>query len=300
MSDLNTLKRPLSIRFNKKNAIHPFEDPSSLEFFADKNDASLMVFGSNSKKRPLAMTFVRCFEHKILDMMELLVVPETLRTLSQFKNAKKPTVGLKPLICFSGSPFESPVSTNYTRAKSMLLDFFKGPDAKVVDVEGLQYMVCISAADEVDGKPPPMIQLRCYLIKTRKSGARLPRVEVEEMGPRVDFRIGRVREADPDVMKEALKRPKGTAVSLSARRLGSHSIVLIAKQPKTKKNIETDIMGDKVGRIHVGKQNLQNLQTRKMKGLKRGRDVDVATNGDDDIVFDDEPATNGDAKRSRV
>lgn len=33
-------------------------------------------------------------------------------------------------------------------------------------------------------------------------------------------------------------------------------------------------MGDKVGRIHLGKQNLGELQTRKMKGLKRGRDTD--------------------------
>ncbi len=28
-------------------------------------------------------------------------------------------------------------------------------------------------------------------------------------------------------------------------------------------------MGDKVGRIHLGKQDLSKLQTRKMKGLKR-------------------------------
>ena len=34
----------------------------------------------------------------------------------------------------------------------------------------------------------------------------------------------------------------------------------------------TDIVGDKVGRIHLGKQDLMELQTRKMKGLKRTRD----------------------------
>lgn len=47
------------------------------------------------------------------------------------------------------------------------------------------------------------------------------------------------------------------------------------KQAKTKKNIETDLIGDKVGRIHVGKQDLDQMQTRKMKGLKRSRDEDV-------------------------
>ena len=32
-------------------------------------------------------------------------------------------------------------------------------------------------------------------------------------------------------------------------------------------------MGDKMGRIHLGRQDLDELQTRKMKGLKRSRDV---------------------------
>ena len=41
------------------------------------------------------------------------------------------------------------------------------------------------------------------------------------------------------------------------------------RQIKTKKNVEIDIVGDKLGRIHVGVQDLRKLQTRKMKGLKR-------------------------------
>lgn len=57
------------------------------------------------------------------------------------------------------------------------------------------------------------------------------------------------------------------------------------KQAKSKKNIETDIIGDKVGRIHLGKQDLNDMQTRKMKGLKRNRDDD--TEGGP-VVSDDE------------
>ena len=44
-------------------------------------------------------------------------------------------------------------------------------------------------------------------------------------------------------------------------------------QAKPKKNVETDLVGDKIGRIHLGKQDLSELQTRKIKGLKRNRDV---------------------------
>ncbi|ESZ93753.1 Brix domain-containing protein-like protein [Sclerotinia borealis F-4128] len=273
LTDLHTLHLPLAKKFTKKNNIHPFDDPTSLEFFSEKNDASLLVFGSSSKKRPHSITFSRMFNYKVLDLLELNLDADSYRSLSQFKN-KKCAVGLKPLILFSGTPFESPVTDEYTLAKSMFLDFFKGEPADKVDVEGLQYIVSISARDSVDGEEAkPKIHLRVYLIRTKKSGQKLPRVEVEEMGPRMDFRVGRVQEADESIMKEAMRRARGSA-------------------ERPKKNITTDIVGDKMGRIHLGKQDLKELQTRKMKGLKRSRDVaDDDEGGDevDDIVSDDEP-----------
>lgn len=214
MTDLHSLKRPLGIKFSKKNVIHPFEDPSSLEFFSEKNDASMMVFGSHSKKRPHCMTVVRMFDWKVLDMLELLIEPETMRTLSQFKN-EKARVGLKPLISFSGSAFESPTENAYTLAKSLFLDLFKGPDVEKLDVEGLQYIMNFSVEEEEDENVKPVIRMRCYLIKTKKAGGTLPKVEVEEMGPRIDFRVGRTKEADTEMLKDAMRKPKGLEVSLT-------------------------------------------------------------------------------------
>ena len=48
--------------------------------------------------------------------------------------------------------------------------------------------------------------------------------------------------------------------------------------------MQTDTMGDKLGRVHLGKQDLSELQTRKMKGLKRLRDVDTEIDMEEDIV----------------
>ena len=62
-------------------------------------------------------------------------------------------------------------------------------------------------------------------------------------------------------------------------------------QAKQKKNVETDTVGDKIGRIHLGRQDLNELQTRKMKGLKRGRAIDVEGDGaeeDEDVISEDE------------
>jgi ribosome production factor 2 len=271
LTDLYQLRIPLAKKFTKKNPIHPFEDAASLEFFSEKNDASILVFGSSSKKRPHAITLVRTFAYKVLDMLELYLDPESFRRLNQFKN-KKCAVGLKPMLLFAGTPFENPVSDEYTMVKSFFTDFFKGEPADKVDVEGLQYIVSVSARDSVNGEESkPSVHLRIYLIRTKRSGQKLPRVEVEEMGPRMDFRVGRVKEADEETMKEALRRAK-------------------TSQERPKKNISTDIVGDKIGRIHLGKQDLKELQTRKMKGLKRSRDVaDEEDEDEEDIVSDEEP-----------
>ena len=154
-------------------------------------------------------------------------------------------------------------------AKSMLIDFFRGETSDKIDVEGLQYCVVVSADEPTENGDPndpaskPVLHLRVYLIRTKRSGQRLPRVELEEHGPRMDFRLGRMQEPDEAMLKEAMRKAKTT-------------------EERTKKNISTDIMGDKIGRIHTGKLDLSQLQTRKMKGLKRERDPHLLDDDDDD------------------
>ncbi|KAL7627959.1 rRNA-binding ribosome biosynthesis protein rpf2 [Parahypoxylon ruwenzoriense] len=261
LTDLYSLRQPLAKKFTKKNAIHPFEDPASLEFFSEKNDTSLLIFGSSSKKRPHTLTLARTFTGKILDMLELHLDPESYRRIAQFKG-RKFAIGLRPMMLFSGTAFESPVANEYTMVKSMLIDLFKGDTSSdKIDVEGLQYIVSIAADEPVGDAVKPAIHLRIYLISTKRSGQRLPRVEVEEMGPRMDFRVGRMQEPEEAVWKEALKTAK-------------------VGEEKTKKNVSMDNMGDKLGRIHLGRQDLSELQTRKMKGLKRSRNLEEEEKGD--------------------
>ena len=262
MVDLSALKKPDCKRFQKKNDIKPFEDASSFEFFSQKNDSSLLVFGSHNKKRPNNLTFIRTFNYNIYDMIELRL--ESFKFLKDFKKQTF-NVGLKPLFSFNGPLFDT--NPIYMHIKSLFLDFFRGQKTDALDVAGVQHVISISAGEFEEGKPLPLVHFRVYLIKTYRSSTspKMPRVELEEIGPRFDFRIGRVQAADPELEKEALKKPKQL-------------------EPKTKKNIDTDLMGDTVGRIHVGKQDLGKLQTRKMKGLKKRFDQDR----DEDEEMDDE------------
>lgn len=78
-----SLKKPDAIPFSKKNEVRPFEDPASLEFWADKNDASLFVVSHSTKKRPNGLTFARMFDNKVLDMLEVGV--EAFVPMSDFK-----------------------------------------------------------------------------------------------------------------------------------------------------------------------------------------------------------------------
>ena len=88
------LKRPNAVSFSKKNAVRPFEDASSLEFWAQKNDASLFVVGQSTKKRPDGLTFVRMYDYRVLDMCEVGVddwksmADFKVRTHPQFTNSR--------------------------------------------------------------------------------------------------------------------------------------------------------------------------------------------------------------------
>jgi ribosome production factor 2 len=264
MVDLSALKKPDIKRFSKKNEIRPFEDASKLEFFSEKNDCSLLVLSSHTKKRRNNLTFVRTFGYKVYDMIELMIM-ENFKLLHDFRKSTF-AVGLKPMFTFNGGVFEShPV---YQHIKSLFLDFFRGETTDLQDVAGLQYIISVTAGDHEEGQPLPLVHFRVYTLKTYKSNQKVPRVELNEMGPRFDFAVGRREAPSPEMEKEALKKPKQL-------------------QQKTVKNVETDLMGDKIGRVHVGKQDLNNMQTRKMKGLKKR--YDQVGEDFDDPVYDDEP-----------
>ena len=99
------LKKPDAKKFSKKNEIRPFEDAAELEFFAEKNDTSLMVFSTHNKKRPNTLIFTRFFNHKVYDMIELSI-QNNPKLLQDFKKLTF-TIGLKPMFVFNGPAFDN-------------------------------------------------------------------------------------------------------------------------------------------------------------------------------------------------
>ncbi|KAJ2782357.1 rRNA-binding ribosome biosynthesis protein rpf2 [Coemansia interrupta] len=248
LKDLFALRKPEAINFTKKNEIHPFDDETGIEFFARKNDSSLFAVGMHSKKRPHNLILGRTFNYQILDMIELGI--EGCTTMDDLKT-KACSVGTKPLMVFNGEGFNQ--NEDLIRLKSILLDFFRGEAADKVSLKGLEYVITVTAGPLGPNGEPGLVFFRPYTTVFKKSGMRQPRVELEEMGPSLDLRIRRVRYPSDDMMKMATKVPKEL------------------KQTKVK-NISRDGMGDKYGRVHLGKQDINKIQTRKVKALKKKLD----------------------------
>jgi len=261
MKDLMALKRPHAISFSKKNVLRPFEDATSLEFWAHKNDASMFVHGQSTKKRPNNMTIARMFDGRLLDMCELGV--DQFVSMDEFKT-HKPQPGYKPMLHFASELFDT--HPRFIQLKSLLMDFFNGEVIESVHLSGLEHVISITVAPsseklasssdaQTDG-PLPVVHVRGYTIKLLASGQRAPRVELVPMGPSLDLSLRRHQPADPDLWKAAMRRPKLKKQDVE-KGLG-----------KKRKNTEVDEMGDLRGRVHIAKQDLAKLQTRKMKGLK--------------------------------
>jgi len=269
MKDIMALKRPHAISFSKKNDVRPFEDVSSLEFWAGKNDASMFVLGQSTKKRPNGLTVVRMYDGRVLDMCEFGV--ESFVSLNDYKTPKA-TPGHKPMMYFGSELFDS--HPRFIQLKSLLMDLFNGEEIDQIHLAGLEHVISVTlgplpdglglgttatgeAADDAEATARlPRVHVRGYTVKLLASGVRTPRAELVPMGPSFDLRMRRHRAADAEVWKLATRRPKLRKQDVE-RGLG-----------RKRKNVEVDEMGDLRGRVHVGKQDLSRLQTRKMKGLK--------------------------------
>jgi ribosome production factor 2 len=167
---------------------------------------------------------------------------------------------------FASELFDS--HPRFIQVKSLLMDFF---NAEVIDwicLVGLEHVISVSLAPMPahlnnanaehadDSKILPKIHLRTYTVRLLSSGTRIPRVELVPMGPFLDLSLRRHEYADAELWKAAMRRPRLKKQDVE-KGLG-----------KKKKNVEVDEMGDLRGKVHVEKQDLGRLQTRKMKGLK--------------------------------
>ncbi|EDS40473.1 brix domain-containing protein 1 [Culex quinquefasciatus] len=239
LKDMNLFKKPLVSLMRRNNDVTMFEDATPLEQLAKSNDCHLFMFGSSSKKRPNNLIFGRIYDEQILDMVEFGI--KQYKSLQDFKS-EKISAFVKPVIVFNGYKWK--LTEELRRIRSLLLDMFHIDDVSTIRLQGLEHVLSFTITEDLT------ILMRSYRIMLKKSGQRTPRIELSEMGPSMDLTIRRTKLASDDLYKTAMKQP---------------AILKVAKR----KNISRDELGNVHGRVHVGKQDINVLQTRKMKGLKK-------------------------------
>ncbi|KAL5741000.1 hypothetical protein ACOSQ2_030180 [Xanthoceras sorbifolium] len=248
LTELYLLKKGSAIRYTRKNEnIRPFESggETSLEFFSLKTDCSIFIYGSTSKKRPDNLVIGRTYDHHIYDLVEVGV--ENFKPISSFTYDKKlsPQVGSKPFICFIGEGFENVEELKHL--KEVLIDLLKGEVIENLNLAGVdRAYVCTAISSN------KVFFTHCAL-RLKKSGSVVPRMELVEIGPSMDFVIRRHRLPNEGLRKEAMKMAKD--------------------HPKKKvKNVSQDVIQGKIGKIYVPDQKVGDMALpNKAKGVKRER-----------------------------
>ncbi|XP_050535303.1 ribosome production factor 2 homolog [Daktulosphaira vitifoliae] len=236
--DLLKLKKPDAVMLTQKNDILPFDDTVQIEKLLQKHDASLFFFSSHNKKRPNNIVLGRTYDQHVLDMFELGI--ESYKSCTEFKGLSEITAGVKPVLVFLGDQFDS--DQQLKRLRNLLVDMFQRQQLKQIRPNGVQLVLSFTAVDN-------KVLLRSYRSTLSKTSIKTPRVELNEVGPSVDFVLRRDLMASADLFKTACKR-----ISLKGKKI---------------KGVRRDNFGSKLGRLHMTKQDVNKLQTRKMKGLKK-------------------------------
>jgi len=234
------IKKPNGVFLKSKNPFHPFENETGLEKFAQKYDSSLFAFGSHSKKRPNNLILGRMYDHRIFDMFELAV--DSFKSFTEFNKTTAP-LGIKPCLCFAGDGFQQ--DQNLKRLKNLFIDFFRGDNAEKLRLQGLEMLISFTSVDK-------KVIMKTYKILLKKSGTRVPRVELDEMGPSMEMTVRRQKIASDEFFKQACRQPKSVQV-------------------KKVKNITRDVFGTQMGRVHVKQQDISQLRVRRSRGLREPR-----------------------------
>lgn len=214
LKDLSALLKPNVKQLNHKNEILPFEDTASLEFLCEKNDCSLFVMGSHSKKRPNNLVMVifnhyfcnfyfdefilqgRTYDFHVLDMFEFGV--DEFQNINSFEGFKKFS-GSKPLLVFLGEQWTS--ESIYGRLQNLFIDVFRGDRPDKIALKGMDHVISFTCQD---GK----IFIRAFNIQFLKSGTNVPNVDLHNMGPFLTLTMRRHQLASEDLWKLACKKPK--------------------------------------------------------------------------------------------
>lgn len=285
MSDLTAITKPYNAKLRKRNAFMPFEGRQHIEFLGFKNDCSLFCFGSNNKKRPNNLTIGRLFDFHILDMIELGIVAADNLDMARAHGTDAGALCGKAFFVFDGSEFN--IDPTFMRLKNLLVDYFRGNNETEISLDGCDRVLyfslrsqngedaCVAPSTDCYGSKPPqergntILCMRHYAVKKPSAATGVSKsiknIELFDIGPNFDFELRRASFATPAEFKLACRVPKAVLATLRS----------------TQENVQTDGMDNVRGQLHVGTQNLEELNLRRFKAKKGRRSSEQAVDAEE-------------------
>ena len=216
----------------------------------------------------------------MLDMVEFGV--RNYRRLAEGGSSRGVSVNAetRPLLLFNGVDEEFDAGEEMSKMQNFLVDWFRGSKIEKLNLAGVDRAIVFTL------KSKGCILFRQYGVVLKKGGGGgLPKLELKEIGLSMDLYIRRTHFASDDLMKAAMKLPKLPPARIK------------------KKNISKTVMGDTLGRVHTGRQDLSELALARMKGLgkKRGQqNLDIAVEDNEEGESGSEEEGESPAKRMRA
>jgi len=186
------------------------------------------------------LTLGNLYDNKLLDYFEFEVtnyLPITYFTEIEIDSC------MKPVVIFQGDVFET--DFEFERIKKFFIDFLIFYDIDDVNISDLKRVCIISAGDN------KLIKFRSYQVEKVDPYLVEKGLSLKEVGPSLDLKVRRIKLASSELYKLACKQPKV---------LRTHKA----------KNVETNMIGEKRGRIHMGRQDVNEIPLRQYsKNIKK-------------------------------
>lgn len=281
LKELRAVQAPHSKLLTKVNPITVFDDfagRQSLEFLLTKNDCATFAMATHNKKRPNNLVLGRTFDRQLLDVAEVGVT--YFKSMQDYGGAvPKKRIGSKPVLLFQGDLWQQ--QTDYRNLQNLLTDFYRGDVVDKLVATGIDHIIVFTAAPDHrgangsgGGTVVTRVHQRTYHVQLKKNTTTTssavvtavggeprtpPLAYLTPSGPDLDFVLRRTSWAAPELASAARKQPM--AVQRAARK---------------KKNQSTNVFGETVGRLHLERQNVDQMGGRKAKALRRAEQAEKA------------------------
>lgn len=158
------------------------------------------------------------------------------------------------MMIFIGDSFES--SEDMKQFKSLILDFFHIQNTDKMNLAGLDRLIQVTASTDPNDLSRKLVTFRHFNVQKKRGQTKFPRVVLEEVGPRLDLNFTRTTKGSRDLQVAAMKQHKQAKI-------------------KHAKNVEMGFMGEKLGRLHMEKQDFNQIAFKKTKALGKGKRANV-------------------------